>query len=80
MSITNEKTVWFGMKLTPDQKEEIRLLARRRGISQKEVVMGLIEKEAEKESFLDGIEHLSGTVNGPDDLSINPEHMEGFGK
>ncbi len=84
MSKTKEKTVWFGMKLTPEQKEKIRALARRKGISQKEVVMDLIERETKKEaakgSFLDGIEHLSGKIVGPDDLSTNPKYMEGFGK
>lgn len=33
------------MKLTPEQKEKIRTLARRRGVSQKKAVMDLIEKE-----------------------------------
>lgn len=75
------------MKLTPEQKEKIRTLARRRGVSQKKAVMDLIEKEMEEEpvkakpgSFLEGIEHLSGSVEGPGDLFTNPKYMEGFGR
>jgi hypothetical protein len=86
MSVT-QKTVWFGMKVTPEQKEKIRKLAHRRGVSQKRAVMDLIEeatkelaKKASKGSFLDGIEHLSGSVHGPGDLSTNPKYMEGFGR
>lgn len=82
-----KKTVWFGMKLTPEEKEKLRRLSQKRGVSQKKVVLDLIEKEirpktaqAEKGSFLDGIEHLSGSVEGPGDLSVNPKYMEGFGK
>jgi hypothetical protein len=87
MSKAKGKTVWFGMKLTPEQKEKIRILARRRGVTQKQAVMDLIEEKtreatgpAPKNSFLDGIEHLSGSVSGPDDLSTNPAHMEDFSK
>lgn len=86
MSAT-QKTVWFGMKLTPEQKEKIRKLALRRGVSQKRAVMDLVDeatreqaKKAPKGSFLDGIEHLSGSVRGPGDLSTNPKYMEGFGR
>ena len=80
MSTTRKKTVWFGMKLSPEQKEKIKMLARHRGVSQKQVVMDLIEENtkqitasAPKDTFLDGIEHLSGSVSGPGDLSTNPK-------
>jgi len=75
------------MKLTPEQKEKIKLLARRRGVSQKKAVMDLVElqasqlpNDAPEDSFLKGVEHLSGSVNGPPDLSANPEYMDGFGQ
>jgi hypothetical protein len=87
MSKTTKKTVWFGMKLTPEQKEKIKLLARRRGVSQKQAVMDLVEQQAgqfpdaaPKDSFLKGIEHLSGAVDGPTDLSTNPDYMDHFGR
>lgn len=88
MSKTKEKkTVWFGMKLTPEQKEKIRILARRRGVSQKRAVLDLVEKEVEEEpikaepgSFLDRNRSSCGVFNGPGDLSTNPKYMEGFGQ
>ena len=75
------------MKLSPEQKQKITLLARRRGVSQKQAVMDLVEEQvkhvpdtAPEGSFLDGIEELSGSVSGPGDLSINPKYMDGFGR
>lgn len=87
MSKTKKKTVWFGMKLTPEQKDKIKQLAIRRGVSQKQVVMDLVDQQtnqltepAPKNSFLNGIEYLSGSVEGPKDLSTNPDYMDNFGK
>lgn len=87
MSKTVQKTVWFGMKLTPDQKEKIKMLARRLGVSQKQVILDLVEQQASQlpdtapeDSFLKGLEHLCGAVNGPVDLSTNQKHMDGFGQ
>jgi len=87
MSTAEQKIEWFGMKLTPEQKDKIRKLAKRRGVSQKKAVMDLVEEaveeepiEAEPGSFLDGIEHLVGSVEGPGDLSTNPKYMEDYGK
>lgn len=87
MSKTKKKTVWFGMKLTPEQKEKIKLLARRRGVSQKQAVMDLVEQQASQfpdaapeNTFLKGVEHLSGSVSGPSDLSTNPDYMDKFGR
>ncbi len=80
--------VWFGMKVTPEEKQKIKTLAERRGTTQKAVVLEAIEHEwgeeelpeAQPGSFLEGIEHLIGSVEGPRDLSTNPKHMEGFGE
>lgn len=80
--------VWFGMKVTPDQKKKIDRLAARRGTSRKEAVMQLVDQAVDDEeplvvrkgSLLDGIEHLVGSVEGPADLSTNPKYMEGFGR
>lgn len=87
MGKTKQKTVWFGMKLTPEQKEKIKFLARRRGVTQKQAVMDLVEQEASQlpdtapeDSFLHEIEHLSGAVNGPSDLSSNPDYLDNFGQ
>lgn len=82
-----KKTVWFGMKLTPDEKEKIRSLAKRRGVSQKKVVLDLIEKEIKDEpieaksgSLLELNRDLFGSGSGPGDASTNPKYLQGFGK
>ncbi len=82
-----KKTVWFGMKLTPEQKEKIRILARRRGVSQKRAVLDLVEQEVNEKSLkakagslLDLNRDLYGSGRGPGDASTNPKYLEGFGK
>jgi hypothetical protein len=81
------KQVWFGMKLTPEQKRKIKRLAEREGTSAKEAVLRLVEQAlvaapvpAPPGSFLSGIEDIVGTVEGPVDLASNPRYMEGFGR
>jgi len=80
------KPVWFGMKVTPDQKRKIKYLAEREGTSAKDVVMRLVEKALADEkidapigSFISGIESVIGSVEGPSDLASNPKHLKGFG-
>jgi hypothetical protein len=87
MSSKKERIVWFGMKLTPAEKARIKRLAESEGTSAKEAVLRVVDAAlAEHEeaprpgSFLDGIEHLVGSVSGPSDLSTNPDHMRGFGR
>lgn len=79
--------VWFGMKLTPEQKQKIELLAEKKGVSQKEAIMSLVnEKVVEYKieptpgSLLDRAKHLIGTIEGPGDLSTNPKYLEGLGE
>lgn len=86
MSTAKPSTVWFGMKLTPEQKGRIKQLARRQQTTAKQALMGLVDQalqegEARPEpgSVLDGLEHLAGSVEGPEDLSTHPRHMAGFG-
>lgn len=74
------------MKLTPEEKEKIRSLAKRRGVSQKKAVLDLVEKEvnqepieAESGSLLDLNRDLFGSGSGPGDVS-NPKYLDGFGK
>ncbi|NQV74082.1 hypothetical protein HQ496_13260 [bacterium] len=82
-----QQVVWFGMKVTPEQKQKIKLLAKKQGVSAKEAVMRLVEDAlledkivVPKGSFLSGIEELIGSVNGPSDLSTNRTHLKGFGR
>ena len=80
--------VWFGMKLTPEEKAKIKLLAKMKGVSQKEAVMSLVNDEVIEYkvepapgSLLDRMQHLVGIVeDAPRDLSTNPKYMEDFGK
>lgn len=36
--------VWFGMKLTPEEKAKIKMLAKRKGVSQKELILSLVNE------------------------------------
>lgn len=79
--------VWFGMKVTPEQKRKIKRLAEREGTSAKEAVLRLVEQALAEEaisapsgSFLSGIEGIIGSVEGPVDLASNSKYMEGFGR
>ena len=81
------RTVWFGMKLTPEQKARIKRLAEREQTTAKQAILGLVDRalqnaegEAQPGSFLDGLQHLVGSVEGPEDLSTHVRHMEGFGR
>ncbi|MFQ5570371.1 MAG: hypothetical protein ACE5G0_11890 [Rhodothermales bacterium] len=81
------KTVWFGMKLTPEQKKKIKRLAERDGISAKRAVLNAVDlaleepyPKAQPGSFREGMEEFVGSIEGPADLSTNPKHMEGFGR
>lgn len=87
MSTSTKKTVWFGMKFTPEQKAKIKKLAQQKGLSQKEAVLELIENEvseinivAEPGSFLEAAKDVVGIGNGPGDASTNPKYMDDFGK
>jgi len=87
MSATKKKNVWFGMKVTPEEKRKIKQLAEARGVSQKEAVLQSIDQALSKEeikskkgSFYDLTKDVCGIYDGPRDLSTNPKYMEGFGK
>jgi len=82
------------IEITSEQKRRIERLAERRRLSPEAVVRAALDRELASASdetgegqadirpgsFLDGIEHLVGSVEGPSDLSTNPEHMEGYGR
>jgi|AntRauTorcE11897_2_1112592.scaffolds.fasta_scaffold10019_2 hypothetical protein len=88
MSTTKKKEIkWFGMKLTPAQKAKIKQLAARRGVTQKQAVMDLVNEaveekpvKAEPGSFLEAAGDLVGSVEGPSDLSTNPKYMKEYGR
>ena len=88
MPTTSEK--WFGMRLTPAQKARIERLAERKGTSQKDAVLAAVsrelsetdddEVEVQPGSFMEGIEDLAGSVDGPEDLSTNPKYLDDLGQ
>jgi len=87
MSASKDRTVWFGMKVTPEQKARIKRLARKEGTTAKQTILTLVNQALDASddaprsgSFLEGIEHLVGSINGPIDLSTHPDHMRGFGR
>lgn len=89
--MTEQATEWFGMRVTPTQKEKIRRLAEQEGTTQKAAVLKAVERElseadgveAQPGSALEQIADLVGVEpdsDAPIDLSTNPEHMEDYGK
>ena len=64
--MSENATEWFGMRVTPTQKEKIKRLAERRGTTQKAVVLEAVERklaedgaeEAQPESALEQIADL----------------------
>ncbi len=83
----NKDIVWFGMKLTPEEKRKIEFLAEKRGVSQKEAVLHAVEEEITEYkvepkpgSLLDKMQKYIGVIEGPEDLSTNPKYLEGLGK
>lgn len=84
----NKDIVWFGMKLTPEEKAKIKMLAKKKGTSQKEAILSLVNEavveykvEPTPGSLLDRMQHLVGIIeDAPSDLSTNPKYMEDFGK
>ena len=87
--MAEKKYVRFSMRVTPEQKRKIERLARRKGTSQKEAVLALIEEafDGEEEpivprpgSFLDKYRAIIGSCEGPPDLLRDPNRMEGYGR
>ncbi len=86
-----KEKVWFGMKVTPAQKANIKRLARKRGQSATATVLDLVQRALEEEeeivaepdSFLAALEAAGLTPVDdtlPPDLSTNPKYMEGYGE
>lgn len=75
------------MEVTPEEKAKIERLAAQRGITPEEAVLDAVdqilresEDTASPESVLDLTEDVCGSVDGPRDLSTNPEHMDDYGQ
>ncbi len=87
--MAEKKYLRFSMRVTPEQKRKIERLAQRKGTSQKEAVLSLIEDALDGEeepivprpgSFLDKYRDIIGSCEGPPDLLRDPNRMEGYGQ
>ena len=88
--MAEKKYVRFSMRLTPEQKRKIERLAQRKGTSQKEAVLSLVEDAINGEdeepivprpgSFLDKYRDIIGSCDGPSDLLRDPDRMKGYGQ
>ena len=78
-------TTWFGMRLTASEKDMIRRLAARDGLSAKEAVLRLVDRELAASkfpqgSFLYGLDDIIGSAQGPGDRSTSSDYLDGFGE
>lgn len=91
MNSAMKKKGWFGMRVTPAQKADIKRLAQKRGQSVTATVLDLVQRALEEEeelvaepgSFLAALEAAGLTPvddHLPADLSTNPTYMEGYGQ
>ena len=86
MAHSEDKIVWFGMKLSPAEKEKIKKLAKLHGTSQKEVVMSLVESSLEAyeasvaaNKVSDQVAKYAGIIEEAPDLSTNKTYLDGYG-
>ncbi len=76
----------ISLKMPGHLAREISEVARRRGVSRSALIREALEAflRAEKSvppvSALSRAIDLAGAFPGPDDLSVNPVHMRGFGE
>ena len=75
------------LKVPADLDRTLRLVARKRGTSRSALVRAAIEKYIDqdipataKPSTFDLVREFAGSVHGPADLAVNPDHLEGYGR
>lgn len=78
--------VWFGMKLTSEEKARIERLADLEGLNQKEAVLNAVhdrlvsyESVPVKGTLAEKMMKYAGVVKGEKDLSVNKDHLAGYG-
>jgi hypothetical protein len=75
----------LSVKLSLDVENALAAAARRRGVSRsflvREALIAYLDRDHERnpKRFGELAADLIGCCPGPEDLSTNPEHMEGFG-
>ena len=83
------EALYFGMRLTPAEKRQIKQLARARGTSMKQAVLEAVQQHLDalpasthgsSGSVLDGLDDVLGSAEGPADLSTNSDYLQGYGR
>lgn len=77
----------ISLKLSDAVAKKLSVVTHKKGVSKSELLRNIIDdylsdksSKKNKASFLELAEDLCGCVNGPSDLSVNPEYFEDFGK
>jgi hypothetical protein len=76
----------LSLKLPDDLAQELSTQARSRGTTKSEVLRAALvdflarAPQPDNGSFLDLAGDLVGRVEGPDDLSSNKKHLDGYGR
>ena len=76
----------LSLKLPSALDAQIAATAKRRGVSKSALVREALEcflangRVVKRKSALDLLGDLCGCIEGPGDLSTNPEHMRGYGR
>ncbi len=74
------------LKIPEDVDGELTRLAHREGVSKSSLVREAVsafltrKRKPGKASFLTLAEDLAGCVEGPEDLSCNPRHLDAYGR
>ena len=78
------KTV--SLKLPDALDVKLSVFIRKRKVSKSVVIRDALEAylaqedEVDPSSFLESARDLCGSVDGPEDLSTNPKHLDGYGQ
>lgn len=83
-----ESIVWFGMKVSPEEKNRIKKLAVLQGTNQKEAVLRAVEEKiasyeihSSQDSLLEKLKSFAGIVNDTEgDRSTNKAYLSDYGK
>lgn len=76
----------ISLKLSDSFDTQLTLIARQKGVSKSALVREALERflrtngNEEKGSALALAEDLAGCLEGPEDLSVNKEYLQGFGR
>ena len=76
----------ISLKIPEKLEARLKVVAGKQGRAKSEIVRAALEAYFDSEgeigdaSFLAMASDLSGVVSGPEDLSSNPEYMDGYGE